>query len=112
MELEKVTFELDDDPQLYTLVYDFNEIADAEAVTGVNLLSAVSDMQNMSAVQLRGLLYACLKTEHPKVLVTEAGDLLSRDSMTVTKALGKVLGAAEEEKAPPKAPPNGDAAPE
>ena len=104
MELGKVTFTLEDDSQEYTLVYDFNQIADAEAVTGVNLLSAISDMRTMTAVQLRGLLYACLKTAHPTVLVTEAGDLLSRDSITVTKALGKVLGAAEEEEEAAAAP--------
>lgn len=47
----------------------------------------------MTAVQLRGLVYACLKHAHPQVLLIEAGALLSRDSITVTGALAKVLGA-------------------
>ncbi len=93
----KVTFHLENDPIVYTLVYDFNELADAEAVAQTNLLQAVSSLQNMTAVQMRGLLYACLKTSHPLVLLKEAGDLLSKDSATVTRALGLVMGATEEE---------------
>jgi hypothetical protein len=96
MELEKVTFTLEGDPVAYTLMYDFNEIAEAEGVTGANLLQAISDMRNMTAVQMRGLLYASLKRAHPQVLLVEAGTLLSRDSVTVTKALAKLLGADDE----------------
>lgn len=98
-ELEKVTFTLEGDPQEYTLCYDFNQICDAEAVAGANLLNAVANKHSMNAVQMRGLLYACLKTAHPDVLLKEAGTLLSRDSKTVTKALATVLGAEDEEAA-------------
>ncbi len=103
MELEKVTFTLPNDPQEYTLTYSFNEICDAEAVTGVNLLHAAVNVSQMNAVQMRGLLYACLKTAHPEVLIKEAGLLLSRDSQIVTAALAKVLGAEDEAAAQEKA---------
>ena len=51
----------------FTLVYDFNAIADAEALTGCNLLHgmAATLINTMSAAQLRGLLYASLQTNHP-----------------------------------------------
>ena len=93
----KVTFHLENDPQTYVLEYNFNELAEAESVAQTNLLQAVSDLRTMTAVQMRGLLYACLRTAHPQVLLREAGDLLSKDSPTVSKALALVMGASEAE---------------
>lgn len=104
MELEKVTFTLENDPQLYTMVYDFNRVCDAEEMLKENLFHAISNPVTMTANQCRGLVFAFLLTAHPKVLVSEAGDLLSRDSNVVTKALGKMLGASEAEPEVKKTP--------
>ena len=88
-----MTFTLANDPQLYTLTYDFNEIADAEEVANMNLLSGVAahGQGGISSAQLRGLLYALLHTAHPAVTLKEAGDLLTRDALTVTTAFAQVM---------------------
>lgn len=95
MDRDTVKFKLEGDPVEYVLTYDFNEIVDAEAATGCNLFRAMSG--SMTATEFRALLYACLKTGHPQVLLKEAGDLVSKDRTTVMVALGKVLAGAEEE---------------
>jgi hypothetical protein len=100
----KINFNFEDDPIDYVLEYDFNAIADAEPVAGCNLLSAVSNMGAMTATQMRGLLYALLKKNHPAVLLHEAGALLTRDTMMVTTALAKAMGAKDEEPAEAEQP--------
>lgn len=101
----EVKFKLADDPIEYCLTFDFNQIVDAESICGCNLLSAIEWPRAMTAAQSRGLLYALLKTAHPKVLLGEAGDLLTRDILTVSKAvLVAIFGADgdETEPAPPE----------
>ncbi|HXI88453.1 MAG TPA: hypothetical protein VNH18_14675 [Bryobacteraceae bacterium] len=104
MEHDVVSFTLEDDPQIYKLTYDFNAICDAEAVTGCNLLQAQIRLKNLSATEVRGLLYACLKPAYPAVLLSEAGDLLSRDLETVSGALAEALGIVKSENIPDEAP--------
>ena len=89
-----VTFTLANDPQEYRLCYDFNEIADAEEVVGINLLTGVmgQGQGTMSSTQLRGLLYALLHKAHPEVTVKEAGELLTIDAVTVSTAFAEVMG--------------------
>jgi hypothetical protein len=94
LEREFVSFTFEGDPVEYKLCYDFNEIVNAEEVCGCNLLAAMGG--GMSARAFRGLLYACLKTAHPQVLLSEAGDLMSRDREKVMKALGQVILSEEE----------------
>src|SRR4051812_36771665 len=102
---DAVVFHLEGDPQEYRLHFDFNQIVAAEELTGCNLLHALDRPAAMSAVQMRALLYACLRTAH-QVELDEAGDLLTKDLATVTRKLGEVLGAsAEPEDEPPAAPP-------
>ncbi len=101
MEKQFVTFNLDGDHVDYKLHFDFNEICNAEEVTGCNLGSAMVS-GNFTGKQLRGLLYAFLKTAHPQVLLSEAGDLLSRDLPTTMSAFWSVVnGAIETEVAKP-----------
>lgn len=91
MEREFIVFKIADDPQEYKLCYDFNQLVDAEELTGCNLLAAFMG-GGLNAKAFRALLYACLKTAHPHVLLSEAGDLMSKDRATVMAAVGKVLG--------------------
>jgi len=105
-EKKAVSFTLLDDPQVYVLQFDFNAICEAETATGCNLMHALAG-GGISASETRGLLYACLKASHPEVLLSEAGDLLSRDMSSVLPALSKCLAEArdiEEESEPVKVP--------
>lgn len=89
---EFVTFKLADDPVEYKLLKDFNKICDAEAETGCNLMRAMLGALT-NARELRALLFGCLKTAHPSVLLSEAGDLMDRpDWGVVLTALGKAMG--------------------
>lgn len=97
-----VTFMLKDDPQVYSLEFSFNELCDAEKPTGLNLMHALA-AGDVTAAQTRALLYVCLKTHHPIVMLKEAGELLSREYSVVLEALSTVIadwrqrGLAEEE---------------
>jgi hypothetical protein len=83
------TFKLKDDPQLYTITYDFNNVVLAEEKTSLNLLQGL--MGGGSATIMRGLLFAFLLKAHPTVLIDEAGDLLSKECGTVMTALSSLL---------------------
>jgi hypothetical protein len=73
-----------------TLAYDFNAIADAEEIAGCNLLAALENLSDISANQLRGLLYAAVTVAPPAVRPTlvECGEMIRLDTIaTVTMAL-------------------------
>jgi hypothetical protein len=89
-----VEFSLDGDPQVYKLAYDFNHLCDTEEAIDCNLMDPFLGHTPMNARQTRGILFACLKTAHPLVLLSEAGNLLSRDQATVLRALGKAIRQA------------------
>jgi len=59
----------------YQLVFDFNAIAQAEKVTGINLLQASID--TASAQSLRGLLWASLLKENPNLIIEQVGSLIT-----------------------------------
>lgn len=118
MEENVRTFTLDGDPQEYHLMFDYNAVCDAEAKTGVNLMSCLSG-QGLNANQTRGLLYACLLPKHPLVTLKEAGELLTKGLPVVLSNLLPVItgavdtGVEEEEveaestsAAPPSEPPS------
>lgn len=90
---EFVVFKLDGDEHEYRLAFDFNEICAAEVVAGCNLMSVLGG-HAVDAAQTRGLLYACLKKGHPRVLLAEAGGLLTRDMTTTLGALNELLREA------------------
>ena len=100
MKVEPVTFTLGDDPQVYTLIRDINAVCDVEAKTGLNL-SVFAFSAGLTASQERALLFAYLLKAHPKVLLSEAGDLLSRDEDKVLEALGKAMKVGVPTKEPP-----------
>ncbi len=92
---QSVSFQLEGD-QVYSLSFDFNQICEAETVARCNLMTALAG-GGITALQTRALLYACLKTAHPQVLLSEAGWLLSQDMPKVLAALAQVLTEARSE---------------
>lgn len=86
MDLEKL---------LETLRFDFNAFAEAEEATGQNLMAAIAAWPALNCQQMRALLYALLRPAHPKVLVGEAGGLITQDLNRVWRALREALVKAE-----------------
>jgi len=82
-EIEPVTIKIDDVE--LSLVYDYNQIADAEAETGTNLLMALERLGGMNAKQLRGLLYAAIQPPG-KLTVREVGKLIRLDTIGLLTA--------------------------
>ena len=75
MSQKLVEFTLGTDPQVYSLCYDFNQLADAESLTGQNLNASYLGGE-VTVSQLRGILYAFLRTKHA-VTLKEAGSLMA-----------------------------------
>ena len=73
----------------YRLTFDFNRVCDAEDVVGIHLLRALGGPS--SAREMRGLLYALLKTGHPEVTLEEAGSLFTSDPVGATDAVRRCL---------------------
>jgi hypothetical protein len=74
----------------YRLVYSFNAIAEAEHVAGCNLLAGLESLRDLTALQLRGLLYAAMSVADPKITIEQAGSLVRLDTIEpITEALGK-----------------------
>jgi hypothetical protein len=68
--------------ETYSLAYDFNAIATAEKLTGVNLLGGLTRwLQDLDAREYRGIFYAALLKAHPAMTVEEAGALIRLDTM-------------------------------
>jgi hypothetical protein len=75
------------DGESYSLCYDFNAIATAEALTGTNLLQAIN-LSGMTATQMRGLFYATLLKAHPKTTVEDVSKLMSLANLAkITQAI-------------------------
>ena len=55
-------------------VYDHNAIVQAEAATGINLLTAIVD--DITATKLRGLLWASLLKSDPDLTIEEVGSMI------------------------------------
>ncbi len=74
----------------YSLCFSFNAIAIAEQEAGVNLLKALDNLEDLSAAQFRGLLYAALTKAHPDMTLDDAGELVRLDTIPViSRALGQ-----------------------
>src|ERR1051325_6178842 len=81
------------DDQEYQLAYSFNSIAIAEQVAQCNLSEGLQSLTELSALQLRGLLYAALLMGWDKdepLTINTAGDLIRFDTLVpITTALGE-----------------------
>lgn len=67
------------DGATYTLVLDFNSLCEFEAETGKNALTILDgmDVGEVSAVDLRALMWAGLREHHPDITLQMAGRILS-----------------------------------
>jgi hypothetical protein len=63
------------------LVYDFNAIATAEELTGLELLAGSMDLSNLNANKYRALLYASLLKFQPDITLGAVGDLIKPATM-------------------------------
>lgn len=75
----------------YTLVLDFNALCDFEGETGKNALTVLEGMETggVNASDLRALMWAALRQNHPDMTLALAGQILSRN----VDAIGKLSGA-------------------
>ena len=64
----------------YKLAFDFNALAQAEADTKLNLLSAL-DFIGLDIQKYRALLYATMLKFQPEMTIEEAGALIGLDVM-------------------------------
>jgi hypothetical protein len=92
----------------WKLAYDFNAIAEAESITGCNLLQGVGGvlLHTMTATQFRGLFYAALRRAHPEITIHQAGLLMTIENMAdIREALLKAYGVSmpERQADPPQA---------
>jgi hypothetical protein len=73
--------------KVYFLAFDFNSIAKAEELTGLNLLKSL-DFTDLSITTYRALLFSALLKGNPDITLEEVGDMITVKNMTeVTLAL-------------------------
>jgi hypothetical protein len=73
----------------YTLTWDFQAIADAEEILGRSLITGLSqrDLKAPPIKLVQGMLYACIRKNHPAVTFAEAR------AMVTLKNIGKIWTA-------------------
>lgn len=76
--LPKVPLKVGDEE--YTLAYDFNAIAKAEELTGLNLFTSFS-FQQLSVTKFRAMLFASLLKYQPKITVEQVGSLITAQNL-------------------------------
>jgi hypothetical protein len=103
------------DGKEYKLAYSFNAIAAAERTAGCNLLTGLESLSDLTAQQLRGLLFAALSIAHPTVkegekerllTVEDAGQMIRLDTIApITTSLAEAyrLSMPEKKKDPTQA---------
>jgi hypothetical protein len=104
MDQSKVTI----DGVEYALVYDFNRIAEDEAGAGCNLLGALGHLVNLSAVEMRGLLFAMANRVDTGAHLTieQAGKLVSLETIVpIYNAIFEACGVSVEAAAEPAREP-------
>ena len=66
------------------LIYDANDIADAEELAGINMLSAMGHQSGgMTVKEMRGLLFALSRKNHPKLTLQQIGRYVRTDTLTM-----------------------------
>jgi hypothetical protein len=87
------------DEKEYKLAYSFNAIAVAERTAGCNLLSGLENLSDLSALQLRGLLFAALSIAHPTITIEGAGRMIRLDTIApITTSLAEAYQLSMPEK--------------
>lgn len=69
--------------QSYTLVLDWNALAEFETLTGKDAMALMRSGAPMSFVETRALVWASMRRNHPDATLEDAGDLLSNDMSLV-----------------------------
>lgn len=94
------------DGEEYRLGYDFNELCEAEGLTGCNLLAGMQGLADtgVTASQLRGMLFAALRAcpydgmPEPVALLKKCGGLIRADTIgPIMVALGESYALAVSE---------------
>jgi len=66
----------------YQVSYDFNRICEVEKSAGCNLLEALGNLMNLSAAQLRGLLFAGIECNGQRFTLAQVGALIRVDTIS------------------------------
>ena len=74
------------DGTVYQLAYDFNSIALAEKIAGINLLEGLRNLAQVSAQQFRGLFYGARLKAQPEITLEQAGGLIRLDTLLAIEA--------------------------
>jgi hypothetical protein len=78
------------DDQEFQLCFSFNSIALAEHHANCNLLHGLENLSDLSALELRGLLYAAMTLAKPDTTIEDAAKLIRLDTIgPVTMAIAE-----------------------
>lgn len=93
----------------YHLVFSFNALARMEQLTGLNAFGTF-DFSNLTATNLRAMLFATLLTENPDITLEETGELIQPgDVGAIYEALLKAwVGSQPEKKDNKENPPSAE----
>lgn len=87
-----------------TLRFTLNAMCAFEEATGKNIFS--NALNNLSAKEIRALLWACLTDEDPTLTIEQVGGLITLDNMTeVAEKLNEALAVAMPDKEAKETPP-------
>jgi hypothetical protein len=96
------------DGTTYFLAWDFNALAQADEMTGENLLQSL-EFENISAKRLRTLLFLSLLKFQPEMTVEKAGGLgCPSNSAQVMKAIVEAYTGSMPEAEPGEKSPNAE----
>lgn len=109
--------EIQVDEQLYRLVFNWNTAAEYEFASRETISQALEALAagRLSAVTLRAMLWAGLRTHHRDVSIEQAGEMISRAGRArVVRVLADAMryyfpdafGAQEQSADPPSPPPS------
>lgn len=82
----------------YTLVLDFNALAEFEDAIGEKAMPILQDPNGMGIKHMRALFWAGLKQRHPELTIEDAGRILSENFDKLGEALTASFPDAEEGK--------------
>ena len=85
------------DGQEWHLRFDFNAMADFEIATGKNAMAALAAMEgdSISAVDVRALFWAALKSHHPDITIEQAGRMVLSGMQAFQAAAASAMPEAE-----------------
>ena len=77
------------DGKTWTLVCDFNAMAEFEEATGKDAMDAFEKAEEggVSIVDLRHMVHSFLKAKHPDATLQDAGDIMSEDVGIVQRTI-------------------------